>query len=68
VFKNRVLRRISESNTVELEEGWRKLHNEEIYKVFQKSLYRKARYKNHLSLKHCITKMEFKATLARHMC
>jgi hypothetical protein len=39
-----------------------------IYRMFQKSLYRKARYKNHLPLKYCITKMEFKATLARHVC
>jgi hypothetical protein len=39
-----------------------------IYRVFQKSLYRKVRYKSHLPLKYCITKIEFKAKLARHVC
>jgi hypothetical protein len=46
------------------------LHNvqQSVYRLFQKSLYRKARYKNHLPLKYCITKMELKAALARHVC
>jgi len=39
-----------------------------IYRVFQKSLYRKPRYKNHVPVKYCVTKMEFKATLARLVC
>jgi flagellar motor switch protein FliM len=29
-FENRVMRRISEPNTDEVTEGWRKLHNEEL--------------------------------------
>jgi len=44
------------------------IHIPPTHRVFQKSLHRKVRYKNHLPLKYCITKTEFKATLARHVC
>jgi hypothetical protein len=34
VFENRVLRRIFGPKRYEVTEGWRKLHNEELHKVF----------------------------------
>jgi hypothetical protein len=33
-FENRVLRRIFESEREEMEGGWRKLHNDELYNFF----------------------------------
>jgi hypothetical protein len=34
VFENRVLRRIFESNSDEVREEWRKLHNEELHNLY----------------------------------
>jgi hypothetical protein len=33
LFENRVLERIFEARTDEMEGGWRKLHNEELHKL-----------------------------------
>jgi hypothetical protein len=37
VFKDRVLRRISESNRDEMTGGWKKFHNEELHNLYYSS-------------------------------
>jgi hypothetical protein len=40
VFENRVLRRIFEPKRNEVTRGWRKLHNEELHKLYSSSIIR----------------------------
>jgi formyltetrahydrofolate synthetase len=50
-FKNDFSMELGSFNTSELR------FEASVYRVFQKSPYRKARYENHLPLKYCITKI-----------